>query len=165
MIGISSAFQAIEIALAVPALVVMPDAGPDQLDVRDVADDRVAEGDVLLEDVELLGGQLAGLAQEMVGNADLADVVEKTGELNGAPQVGIETKLAGEEDGIAGHVLRVALGVSVLGVDRDDQPLQDVEAARRDLLLLGAHRRDADGVATAGLAPRRPPPPRLTGAR
>ena len=42
--------QAIEVPVAVPSLVVMADAVPDDVDVGQVADDQVAERDVLLDD-------------------------------------------------------------------------------------------------------------------
>ena len=50
------------------------------LDVGQVADDHVAERDVLLDDRVLLLGQRPGLAQDLVGDADLADVVEEPGD-------------------------------------------------------------------------------------
>ena len=59
MSGIASPARSVEVALAVPALVVVADAGPDDLDVRQVADDHVAERDVLLDDRVLGLGQLA----------------------------------------------------------------------------------------------------------
>ena len=78
------ALEPVEVAVAVPALVVVADPGPDDLDVREVADDHVAEGDVLLDDVVLGRGQLAGLAQDRVRDADLADVVEQARDMDRA---------------------------------------------------------------------------------
>ena len=72
--------ERVEVPVPVPALVVVADAGADRVEVREVAQDRVAEGHVLLDDVELLVGQLARLAQDLVRDADLADVVEQPGE-------------------------------------------------------------------------------------
>ena len=69
--------ERVEVAVPVPALVVVADAGADRVEVRQVAEDRVAEGHVLLDDVELLVGQLARLAQDLVRDADLADVVQQ----------------------------------------------------------------------------------------
>ena len=61
----------------------------------------------------------------------------------------VEPQPVGQEDGVAGDVLGVALGVAVLGVDGDDEPLEDVEAdGGRLRLTVGLG--DADGVATAG---------------
>ena len=47
------------------------------VDVGQVADDQVAQRDVLLDRLELVGGEPAGLAQDRVRDADLADVVEQ----------------------------------------------------------------------------------------
>ena len=59
--------QPVEIAGAIPALVVVPNAGPDDVDVGQVADDQVAERDVLLDDPVLLLGQARRLAQDPSG--------------------------------------------------------------------------------------------------
>ena len=67
-----------QVAATIPAFVVVPDTGPD-LDVRQVADDDIAQGDVLLDDPVLSVGQCAGLAQDVIRDADLADVVQQTG--------------------------------------------------------------------------------------
>ena len=61
-------------ALPIPALVVMANARTDELDVRHVTDDRVAQRNVLLEHGRTVGGQLEGL-RRMVSGSDLADVV------------------------------------------------------------------------------------------
>ena len=63
---------------------VVADAGADEVDVGQVADDRVAERDVLVDDRELRVGQLAGLAQDLVRDPDLADVVEEARDLDRA---------------------------------------------------------------------------------
>ena len=123
--------EPVEVAVAVPALVVVADPGPDELDVGQVADDRVAQRDVLLDDRVLGVGQLAGLAQDRVGDADLADVVEQPGESGSsrrAPRSGADP--LGEEDAVAGDVLGVALRVAVLRVDGEDEALEDVERGR-----------------------------------
>ena len=121
--------QLVQVAVAIPALVVVADAGPDDVDVGQVADDQVAERDVLLDDRVFLGGQLAGLAQDRVRDADLADVVEQPGDPDGGDQLVRQLEPLGEEDAVAGDVLGVLLGVAILGVDREDQALEDVERA------------------------------------
>ena len=121
--------EAIEVALAVPALVVVTDPGPDDLDVGQVAHDQVAERDVLLDHVVLVRAERAGLAQDVVRDADLADVVEQTGDADGVDEVALEPETFGQEHAVAGDVLGVLLRVAVLGVDREDQPLEDVERA------------------------------------
>ena len=60
------------------------------VDVGHVADDRVAQGDVLLEDVVLVRGELAGLRRIDVRDADLADVVQEAGELDRALRLVVE---------------------------------------------------------------------------
>ena len=57
-----------------------------------VADDHVAEGDVLLDDVVLGRGQAAGLAQDRVRDADLADVVEQAGDVDRADELLVEAE-------------------------------------------------------------------------
>ena len=118
--------------------------------LRHVAHDRVAQHDVLLEHAVLVGGQLRGLAQHDVRDADLADVVEQAGEVDRPAELLVEAEALGQEDGVARHVLRVTLRVSVLVVDRDDQALEHVEAAGQHALLL-ADLGDAHGVAAAPL--------------
>src|SRR4029079_10085903 len=82
---------------------------------------------------------------------DLADVVEQAGGVDGLDLLGTETQPLGEEDRVAGDILGVPLRVAVLRVDREDETLEDVEAAggRRALGLLG--RRRPYGVAATDL--------------
>ena len=91
---------------------------------------------MLLEGVVLVRGQLAGLAQDHVRDADLAHVVQQPGQVDGATRLFVHTHALRQEHGIPRHVLRVALGISILGVDRDDQALQDVEGSGHDPMLL-----------------------------
>ena len=128
----------------------MADAGPDGLDVRQVPDDHVAEHHVLLDDLVLLGRELAGLAQDVVGDPDLPDVMEQAGDAHGVDEVGLEAHPLGQEDAVARDIARVALRVAVLGVDREDQALVDVERARRRLRL-GMLTGVPDRIAAAGL--------------
>ena len=51
----SSPRERVEVAAAVPALVVVADAGADLVDVGQVADDEVAQRDVLLDGLVLVG--------------------------------------------------------------------------------------------------------------
>ena len=62
----------------------------------------------------------------------------------------VEPDALRQEDGVAGDVLGMALRVSVLRVDRDDEALEHVERAGHDALLL-PNRRHAHAVATACL--------------
>ena len=155
--------EAVEIAATVDPLVVVPDAGSHGVDVGDVADDHVAERDVLLHDLELLVGQLAGLAQHLVGDADLADVVEQARDPDRLELRGRDVDPPGEEQRVAGDVLGVALRVAVLGVDRADQALEDVERPGQDGGGLG--RRPADRRRHRSPSPPGGSPRRSRGAR
>ena len=85
--------------------------------------------------------RLAGLAQDLVRDADLADVVEQPGDADRGDLLGRQPEPLGEEDAVAGDVLGVLLGVAILRVDREDQPLEDVERAGLDLGLDRSGRR------------------------
>src|SRR6185503_18418997 len=115
--------EPIEIALAVPPLVVMTDTGSDGIKVREVADDHVAEGDVLLHDRVLALGEATRLAEDGVRDADLADVVEPPGDLDGAELFGRQADATTDERRVPRHVVGVALGVAILRIDRDDESL------------------------------------------
>ena len=67
--------ELVEVARPVPSLVVVAHAGPHELDLGQVADDQVAQRDVLLDDLVLVRRESPRLAQDVVGDADLADVV------------------------------------------------------------------------------------------
>ena len=101
--------------------------GPDEVAVRQVADDEVAQGHVLLHDRELVVGQAGRLAQDAVRDADLADVVEQAGDPDRRHEIRLEPEPVTQVDGVAGDVLGVSLRVAVASVDRHDQPLVDVE--------------------------------------
>ena len=69
-----------------------------------------------------------------------------------SPQVLVETRPLGDEQGIASYVLRVPLRVAVLRVDGDDQARQDVEGASLGSTHLVARRiRDPHPVAATRL--------------
>ena len=118
--------QSVQVALPVPTLVVVADAGADLVEVGQVTDDEVAERDVLLHRLVLALGEGTGLAQDLVGDADLADVVEATGPVQHRADLIVETELRAQETGVAGNVLRIPARVVVLRVDGDDQALEDV---------------------------------------
>src|SRR5438552_1454069 len=144
--------EAIEVPGPVPPLVMVADAAPHEVDARQVADDHVAERDVLLDDRVLIGGQRRRLAQDRVGDADLADVVHQARHPEGPPQVRLEADPVGDEQCVPGDVLGMALRVAILRVHGDDEALEDVEA--RLLVRIEAIARprcEPDGVASARL--------------
>ena len=64
-------------------------------------EDLGAELGVALDDRELLVGELRGLAEDAVGDAHLADVVQPAGELHTALWLLGEAELAGHHLGVA----------------------------------------------------------------
>ena len=131
---------------------MVADAGADRLDVGQGPHDRIAQPHVLLDDRVLLGGQRARLAQDAVRDRDLAHIVEQPGQLHRATLLGSEADQVGQEDRVPRDVLRVALGVAILGVHGEHQPGQDVEAGTlRGGQLVGGQVGDPDAIAPAGL--------------
>ena len=92
---------------------------------------------MLLEDVVFLGRQLAGLPEDRIGDADLADVVEEPGEMDRPHQVRIEPDAFCEKHRVASDVFGVALGVAILRVDRQHESLEDVESRGRWRAVVG----------------------------
>jgi len=104
MSGMSAPARRVDVALAVPAFVVMANAGPNQIHVGQVADDHVAEDHVLLDDLVFLGRQLARLAQDVVRDPDLPDVVEQTRDADRVDETGVTAGLFGQEHAVPGDV-------------------------------------------------------------
>ena len=94
-----------------------------------------------LHDIVLAVRQLAGLAQDLFRDADLADVVEEAGGVDGADLLVVEAHAHGEACRVAGHILAVVEGVVVLGVDGRRQGGDHGEGAAvlLPLLLDAAH--------------------------
>ena len=127
-------FQPVGISGAVVPLVVREHRGQQVRDPAESLEDPAADQDVLGDLREFLGRQRAPLAQDRVGHADLADVVEQSGEVDVA-QFGLgEPQLAGQLDGDPRNALAVAAGVGVLGVDGRGQR---ADQAREEVLDLG----------------------------
>ena len=81
------ALEPLGVALAVELLVVVEHAGQEVGDRLQAGEDAVADLDVLVDVLELLGGERPALAQDGVADADLADVVEQAGEVDVAQLV------------------------------------------------------------------------------
>ncbi len=93
----------VRVAGAVPALVVRggdPRGGAVQ--VRNLGEDPLAEGDVSFHQSELLTVELAGLEQDRVGHADLSDVVEEEAVL----ELGVVHEIGSDPLGEAERQLR-----------------------------------------------------------
>ena len=80
--------------------------------------------------VVLVGGERPGLRRIVSGMPILPTSWSSPAMCSGAAHLGVEPEPVGDEERVARDVLGVALGVAVLGVDRDDQALEHVEARR-----------------------------------
>ena len=81
--------EAVRVAAAVPALVVGADDDADLAhEAADALEHLLALDGVGLDDRPLVGVELAGLVDDLLGDRDLADVVEERGELEVAPALG-----------------------------------------------------------------------------
>ena len=86
-----------------------------------------ADPDVLLDVSIFLVGELAGLLQDAVVHADLADVVQQAHQVEVALVVRRHLQLLADPHGDPGHPLGMARGVRVLGVDRGGQGADHAE--------------------------------------
>ena len=153
--------EAVGIAAAVPALVLRPHGGREVGERADRVDDPRADRRVLAHHVPLGGGQAAGLAQDRVGHADLADVVQQRDLADRGGVVGVHPQLGGDRQRELEHRLGVLGGVVLTRVERGDQRLAggrlDLGAAveARALGVLdprGGDAREAGEVAQVALA-------------
>ncbi len=76
-------------------------------------DDRV-----FLHQLPFLRGELTGLAEDIIGDADLAHVVQITRIFEIIEQATFQTQLATDHQGVFGDPVGVTPGRRVLGVDR-----------------------------------------------
>ncbi len=111
------ALEAVGIAVAIHVLVVQLDAGQHVLQLRDRAHDVGALGRMLLHDLEFFGRERAGLLEDAVVHADLADVVQQGGDAQAVEVLGGETQLSADEQGIVSDAIGMAARVGILFVD------------------------------------------------
>ena len=126
------AAQTVGVTGAVPALVVVTHA-EDQVLLEQRADDVGAEHRMLAHQVPLLGVQHAGLEQDAVGDADLADVVEIGGLFGAAYALFGPAQSRAQQHHVGRHARRVAEGVDVLGVQSRAQRLEVTQVHRLDV--------------------------------
>jgi len=110
--------QLIGIAAAVELLVMPPD---DRLDVPrelDRGQQLDAPHRVHLDDVELFARQPSGLVQDLVRDADLADVVQVRPEPHGGALLVVKPEPGRDSERVAGDPLAVAEGVAVARFNR-----------------------------------------------
>ena len=128
--GISVAGQAVGVALAVEALVVVAHAGH-ELFVEQRPHDLGADAGVLADELPLLGGQRSGLEQDTVGDADLADVVQEGDVLDLVQALVGPAQLAAEQGHVGGHPAGVTERVVVLGATAPSESARRLPRWRR----------------------------------
>ena len=121
--------QPVRIAAAVPRLVMAARDLLGTLEDREIAaaQDLGAHARVRLHQVELFVGQVRVLQQDLVGDPDLADVVQRCGAAKDFDLGGAEPDRGGEQSGGAPDALSVLLRVVVAVLCRQRQALQQLE--------------------------------------
>ncbi len=116
-LGDLGADQAVRVAAAVEAFVVVQDRGAGLAEEGDPADHLMAVLGMQFDDPAFLGGQRAVLAQQPGGDAELADVVQDAGEAQGLDAFVVHAEFPGDHHGGLSDAFAVAAGVAVLDVD------------------------------------------------
>lgn len=80
--------------------------------------DLRAELGVTLHLLPLAGGERPWLEQDMIGHADLAEVVDHAGQANPLLALSIQTQFLSDRRGVAGDCLRLSAGRNVAQVQR-----------------------------------------------
>ena len=104
-------------------------------DVGDVLEDLCTPEGVVLDEGVLLVVESAGLLEDGVGHADLADVVQQCGVGELLDMLRDPAQRAGQLARVLGDARRMAPGVLVLGVDGERQRMHCVERHLLDLQL------------------------------
>src|SRR5690606_11784170 len=135
--------EALGIAFAVEALVVIEDERQDGREESDRLKDVDAALRVLLDDLELLLGEPALLRDDPLADRDLPDVMELRRDAEALDLLGSEPQLLADADGVMGDARAVAAGVGVLGLERISEA-----ADRREegLLKVAVEDRVVDGI-------------------
>ena len=111
------ALEPARIALAVQPLMVRAGDGGKVLESGDARQDGFGVGRVHLHRLPFLAVELAGLVENGVADAELADVVQQGRALEPAPALGRKPQLFGDHVREQGDALAVAAGVGALGID------------------------------------------------
>ena len=117
--------EPVRVAVAVPALVLVAHGAGDGLQAGDGREDALADHRVLAHEHPLRGVERAGLVEERVGDADLADVVEQGdgGELGHLLAAQAEAGADGDREVV--HGVGVLAGVAVAGLEGRGERLDD----------------------------------------
>ena len=135
--GMSVPSRLVGIAGSVVALVVVADPVGFLGEVRG-GHDLAAERGVALHLRVLVVGEPAGLVEDRVGHADLADVVQEPGEAHARDPLGAQVELGGDERAQLGDGLAVAAGVGVLGVDGEREGVGERAGVRSAAARFGS---------------------------
>lgn len=109
--------EAAVVAGAVEAFVVGGGDGGEFAEAGDAFEDLAGVEGVFAHEGEFVGVEFAGLVEDEVGDAELADVVEACGAAEEAGVFGGEAHDFGDAGGDVGDALAVAVGPGTLGVD------------------------------------------------
>src|SRR5687767_6519312 len=146
--------QAVGVAAAVPALVLVahdPRYAPES---RDRPEDALADDRMLLHQDPLVVVEWTVLVQDRVRDADLADVVQQGRGLHAGDLVRVQGERAGDPDGQLHDCLGVVAGVAV-ALEKGGRQADDGVAARvvlrAHVLLPAAHDHGAAAAIGTGL--------------
>ena len=95
----------------------------------ELADDVSAIVGVVLDQLELVGGEASRLREDRIGHAELADVMEESAEAKRIQAFLGQLQLFADRNGDSLYALRVARRVRILCLDRRVQALDRLEGA------------------------------------
>src|SRR6185312_167560 len=108
--------EAVRVPASVPALVAGAHDGPHPAEqAAHLLEHALALDRVRVDDRPLLDRQLAGLVDDLLGDPDLADVVEERDELDVSALPRLEPELVRDGDCQLDDLTAVAAGVGVVG--------------------------------------------------
>ena len=118
--------EAVRIAVAVVFFMVVEGDDGAHLQVfgRAVLEDLIADAAMGLHDLHFIGGEPAGFEQDLVGDADLADVVHRRGQFDAVALLRCQAKGLGDEPGVFRHADDMVAGFLVAVFTRLGQAQQ-----------------------------------------
>ncbi len=133
--GISIAIDAIWIAHSIDALVVRPDDVCDLRVIVDVAQDPLADFGVLLHLPAFLEGQRARLFEQARRQADLADVVHQTAEVDELLLLLRQSDALRDVSRVDRDRRRMTCRVLIAGIERRNESSGEREAGPSELVI------------------------------